>query len=257
MVPPKEILAAVILEIQQSKLRPNDVPPLNLYRTHYAHLMQQMKIDWNKLHATGMSMTLRQKYECYFFLTNEKQIEALSKNRKTLTFSDEYNEKMATAEVYLQSLILVIYHIIDTTNDETILNHFKSIKKRSSTVQKLHNIIDYLALVERHLDEATSIKPGGVTIDMNYIYKVRSEMYSLLQLHALHYSEYCEIKNKENTRQSLVSLMIQAEKKLNQYARAAFLLERDYYNCHYPIFEMPNMTISYGEQLTKPQQNSR
>lgn len=257
MVPPKEILAAVILEIQQSKLSPMNVPPLNLYRPHFAHLMQQMKIDWNMLQATGMSMTLRQKYECYLFLSKGKQIEALSKNRNALTFSDEYNEKMATAEVYLQSLILVIYHIIDTTNDETILNHFKSIKKRSSTVQKLHNIIDYLAIVERHLDKATDIKPGGVTIDITYIYRVRTEIYSLLQLHALHYSEYCEIKNRDNTRQSLVALMIQAEKKLKQYGRAAFLLERDYYNQHYPDFEMPNMTNSWIECITNPHQNRK
>lgn len=238
MIPSKEILAAVILEIQQSKLLHTETPSLALYRTHFSQLIQQMRIDGLRLEAAGMSPSLRLKFECYLFLSNEKQIDILAKKRREPTFSNEYNEKIDSAETYLQSLILVIYHIINVSGDETILTHFKSIKKGVSTVQKLHNIIDYLALVERHIEKAVEIKPGGVDVDMAYIYRVRSEIYSLLQLHALHYTNNCEIKNREIIQQSLVSLMMQAEKKLKQYGRATFLLERDYYNKHYPSFEM-------------------
>lgn len=255
MVPSKEILAAVILEIQQSKLIPTEVPPFELYHPHYAYMVQQMKIDWNRLKATGMTDTLRLKFECYHFLSKRKQIEVLSKKRKVPTFSNEYNDKMAQAEIYLQSLILVIYHIVDISNDETILTHFKSIKKGSSTVHKLHNIIDYLALVERHIDKTSDIKPGGVDIDMKYIYRVRGEIYSLLQLHALHYSDTCEIKNREKIKHSLVALMMQAEKKLKQYARAAFLLERDYYNSHYTSFDVESITNRKKESITNNQQS--
>lgn len=83
--------------------------------------------------------------------------------------------------MYYEFLKLIVEHVIDETNDETVIAAHAKIKKGESQVDTLHDIIAMTKVLREHQDVAITYTPCGIVANEGYLDLVSKEAQELLE----------------------------------------------------------------------------
>ncbi len=233
MAPTPEMFEVIKQEISLVKEIKEPGMGFDPFSGEYARYMAQMKIDKDALMIAAMKETLMEKFNAYYYvLTNEHALRLVTEGTGSPELI-EFAEKYKFSTLYRDSLLSVLQFIMDEIENTAIKAAYRKIMKGDGTQAKLNDVISLATLVEQYLDLAAEIKPGGVTIDKAYLDLVRAHTYEMLELHALVQSTAPDRSVHVATQNKLITLCLKAETKLKRYAKAAFVVNKDYYDEHY------------------------
>lgn len=233
MAPTPESLAAIRSEMNALSSFKEPNMKFDAFSGENGRYLAQMKIDKPALLKAGMSEELMTKFMDYnYVLTNEHALRLIHEGTGSPELV-EFNTRLETSMFNLDCLKATLQYIMDEHKDDSVRIAYKKIMKGSGIQAKLNDIISFATLVEEHLDLAAEIKPDGKEINQEYITAVREDTYDMLRLYATVQSTTPDRTLHVDAQNRIITLCINAETKLKNYAKAAFVSDKEYYTEHY------------------------
>ncbi len=130
-------------------------------------------------------------------------------------------------------MIAIAQFIIKRVNSSEIKRAYERIKKGTTVLAYIQDVISLSELIQLHLPIAAQIRPAGELVDEAFIQEATALSHTLYDF----YSQ-TEITDSDRMRHverqnKLITLCMDAEILIKEYAHAAFLFDQEYYDEHY------------------------
>lgn len=199
----------------------------------YSRYLAQADIDKDELIAAGLDWPTKEKYNDYRYMLSEVHADRIGAEGVHNAAQEALLSGMEKAALYLATLVLAAKRIIKKSGDSGFKASYKKVKFRVNTLVILKNIIILADLIEPLVDVIGSYKPGKIEVNVGYLELVKAEAHSLIELEAEAKSSGSLRAEKVQLQNQLITLCLDAQDEIVDYAEAAFLTDKDYFNKYY------------------------
>ncbi len=204
-----------------------------VYSQEFARYLAQAEVDKSYLLGAGLLWEDKALYDAFLFMLSEEHADRILAEGLKTPEKEEFDEKMGNADLNEDILYRVARFIDKRTEDESFKRSFKQIKINSSDFITLSNIITLCDLIATEPELALKIRPGQTEVNENYLTFVKAEAHYLIELDAKVHSTGNDRSYHVELQKKLITLCINATDEIIEFADAAFINDRDYFQEHY------------------------
>jgi hypothetical protein len=149
-----------------------------------------------------------------------------TKSQRYITISSENKE-------YKAELIVVGRYIAKNSDNRKVQQKFKQIMKGSGDIDDAIDILGLVAIVKQYPELASKIHPAGKVIDDAYCTAATASAMELLQLKGYVMTNGKVQSNSSDFINRIITLCMENQSTIKEYAQAAFCKNLDYYNANF------------------------
>lgn len=147
--------------------------------------------------------------------------------------SQEYARIVADVAVYRVELGVVGRSIAKNSGNRKVQQKYKQIIKGSGDIDNAIDILGLVSMVQSYPELAVRIRPDGKTIDENYCKNASEKAMALLQLKGYVVVNGVPQNNGTDYLNRLITLCIDNQSDIKEFAQAAFCKDPDFYNANF------------------------
>ncbi|MBD3344948.1 MAG: hypothetical protein GF401_07790 [Chitinivibrionales bacterium] len=206
---------------------------MNKFIGEYSALLAQADEDRDALVASGFDWSVMEKYRGYLEMLSIAYGERLGVTPDSPEKRSEFDRLLAQAEMDRRRLAVVAGYITEKSDDGRALQNYRNIQKGDGIVDTLTDNIGFVSLIKDFPEYAAEIKPGGVAIDESYMNDAVARAVSLLKQKGYVVQSGVPQNEAVDRKNRLLTLCLNAQSHIKQFAAAAFFDMQDYYNSNY------------------------
>lgn len=229
----EEIKVVIMGEMEEVEVTKRPGMKFTEFSEENARYMAQMTIDQEDLVTAGLEETEMEKFKGYDYLLTETHANRLVKDGTGSALSKEVDAKLAKSNKTYDEITIVSQYAVEMSKDPAAVAAYKKITRGGSVIDKLDDIVAYTSFLNDYSEFAVQIKPKGITYDAEKLKTVRAETLDLKERYSLSQSTETERAQLVDQQNRLITLCLNAQKKLKFFARAAFVDDKAYYDEHY------------------------
>lgn len=217
----------------------------------YPRYINQILRDKERLMRSGYDWAIAERdMALYTVFTDVHAARTAAEGKGASSIHRKEMEEMCR---YHEILSLVVEHVIDETNDETVKAAHAKIKREKTQADTLHDILAMISLLKEHHEIAITFTPDGVITNEEYLDRVSLETQTLLEQNGAPVESSSERAYWVDRQQRVITLCLEAIDRMKKYAKGAFFMDKKYYRKHYTLndFHLRGITNEKDEE-TKP-----
>lgn len=213
----------------------------------YSRYTNQIVVDKERLIQSGYDWTIAERDIALFTVFTEVHAERIAAEGKGA--NSIRRKKMEKMNMYYEVLCLIVQHVFDETNDETVKAAHSKIKKGNSQADTLHDILAMAKVLKEHQDIAVTFTPRGIVANEGYLDLITQEVQSLLDQNGIPIQTSSERAYLVDRQERIITLCLEAIDRIKKYAKGTFFMDKAYYRKFYTLydFNQKNTPSSEGD----------